>query len=382
MNPESKQFKDTLRSIRLSSGERARMREDLMAQMALIPLADRANTDISVRNGVTGRHQFYRKIFTRRSFRKTMPIALLIALLMSGGVSYAAENTVPGDTLYPVKIHVNESVRSTLAVGESAKAKVEVDLAARRLNEASTLEKEHKLDENTKKDLKQRFNKHRVSIDARIKNVEKENKEDADEISKEWRSLLGDEKDALEFIGADDDDDRDEERRHGGEDDDRSGSSTQVNVSANQTIRINKSDDDNINHQEDRRGRDRDDDDEEEGDDNDNRRQRGSGTLLPAIGAPVSTQTGITTGTTIGTNTGTTFTMAQIASHNNEQSCYTTVGGNVYDITSYISVHKGGAAAILGICGKNGSMLFQAQHAGQPKPETALASFKIGTVTQ
>jgi hypothetical protein len=38
--------------------------------------------------------------------------------------------------------------------------------------------------------------------------------------------------------------------------------------------------------------------------------------------------------------------------------------------------------AILSLCGKDGTVAFNAQHGGQGRPETELASFKIGTLVQ
>jgi hypothetical protein len=75
-----------------------------------------------------------------------------------------------------------------------------------------------------------------------------------------------------------------------------------------------------------------------------------------------------------------TFTKAQLALHGSASSCYTTIGGNVYDITTYIPLHPGGAAAIEMICGTDGSQLFEGQHGGDPKPERTLASRKIGVM--
>lgn len=76
----------------------------------------------------------------------------------------------------------------------------------------------------------------------------------------------------------------------------------------------------------------------------------------------------------------TTFTMAQVASHNSAASCYTTVGGVVYDVTSYVSKHPGGQSAIKSICGVDGTAAFSGQHGGQGKPSSVLAQFKIGVV--
>lgn len=76
------------------------------------------------------------------------------------------------------------------------------------------------------------------------------------------------------------------------------------------------------------------------------------------------------------------YTLAQISTHSNSLSCWTTVNGSVYDVTSFISQHKGGDINILSICGKDGSSAFGAQHGGQNKPENTLASFKIGVLAK
>jgi cytochrome b involved in lipid metabolism len=91
--------------------------------------------------------------------------------------------------------------------------------------------------------------------------------------------------------------------------------------------------------------------------------QTGSGTV----------QTGAQTSTGIHT-----FTMADVAKHATKASCYSAVNGSVYDLTSWISAHPGGAAAIISLCGTDGTAAFMAQHGGQARPEQELASLKIG----
>ncbi len=92
------------------------------------------------------------------------------------------------------------------------------------------------------------------------------------------------------------------------------------------------------------------------------------------------TKTTTTSNTTTTTSTKKTFTLAEVAQHSTKTSCYTTIGGKVYDITSYIPRHPGGESKIMKICGKDGTSLFEDQHGGQPKPETILKSFEIGTL--
>ena len=38
------------------------------------------------------------------------PLILIIILIIGGGASFAAEQAVPGNLLYPVKISINEKV--------------------------------------------------------------------------------------------------------------------------------------------------------------------------------------------------------------------------------------------------------------------------------
>lgn len=76
------------------------------------------------------------------------------------------------------------------------------------------------------------------------------------------------------------------------------------------------------------------------------------------------------------------FTLADIATHNNTASCYTTVRGVVYDLTNFISKHPGGATNILKICGKDGTSAFERKHGGRPGPEEELKGHEIGVLVQ
>ena len=92
-----------------------------------------------------------------------------------------------------------------------------------------------------------------------------------------------------------------------------------------------------------------------------------TGTTTPAVTVPA-------------VSSGTSYSMAQVAAANSKTKCWTTIGGNVYDLTSWIAQHPGGQGAILGICGKDGTAVFDAQHGGQSRPEQELKSFLIGTL--
>ncbi len=82
------------------------------------------------------------------------------------------------------------------------------------------------------------------------------------------------------------------------------------------------------------------------------------------------------------TDSGKVYKLADISSHNNQSSCWTTINGEVYDITAYIPKHPGGAAQIMKVCGKDGTAAFMGQHGNNQKPQTTLEKFKIGTLAK
>ena len=68
----------------------------------------------------------------------------------------------------------------------------------------------------------------------------------------------------------------------------------------------------------------------------------------------------------------------EVAIHNNASDCWSIIDGNVYNLTSWISQHPGGQAAIKSLCGIDGSIDFHAQHRTQAKPARELRAFLIG----
>lgn len=101
------------------------------------------------------------------------------------------------------------------------------------------------------------------------------------------------------------------------------------------------------------------------------------------------TGTGTTTvSTTVNTATGTetpiikSFTSAEIATHKDQASCYTSINNSVYDLTLWVNIHPGGKARILSICGIDGTERFMNKHHGAEKQMSILARYKIGALTQ
>jgi len=52
------------------------------------------------------------------------------------------------------------------------------------------------------------------------------------------------------------------------------------------------------------------------------------------------------------------LTASEVAKHNTESDCSMIVNGKVYDVTTYLPVHPGGASRIIQYCGKDGTQAF------------------------
>jgi len=74
------------------------------------------------------------------------------------------------------------------------------------------------------------------------------------------------------------------------------------------------------------------------------------------------------------------FTLYEISKHNSEHSCYLVINNNVYDVSSYINRHPGGAKTIISHCGKEATGIFAKTHSN--KAWDLLKKYKIGTISK
>ena len=82
------------------------------------------------------------------------------------------------------------------------------------------------------------------------------------------------------------------------------------------------------------------------------------------------------------TQTPGTYTSAQVTTHATKSDCWSIVGGNVYDLTSWASRHPGGSSSIVGMCGIDATARFEGKHGGSSSAKAALALLKIGTLAK
>lgn len=72
------------------------------------------------------------------------------------------------------------------------------------------------------------------------------------------------------------------------------------------------------------------------------------------------------------------LTLAAVAANNSNASCWVVIDNLVYDLTPWISKHPGGAGAIRGLCGGDGTEQFAGKHGGQATPASALKDYLLG----
>lgn len=166
-----------LKSLSLKDEEKSSIKSNLLVFM-----------DEFVRKEEAARPSFRSQLLTLVNLR-FMPLVLSLMLFVSGGVAFAAEGTMPGDILYPVK-SLNEKARIALAFSEESKAEFESRFAVRRLEEAERLIAEGSLDAEQKTALEANFEKHADSVNKHVKKIKERDLEVAATISSDFESAL------------------------------------------------------------------------------------------------------------------------------------------------------------------------------------------------
>lgn len=185
---EVRKLKKSAHRIKLNTDEKSSLEKNILAFMNANPIQseriENKRRHISHAHGQT----FLFSFLNRKYMFATL--AVVIVLVLSGGVSYAAEGSVPGNVLYPIK-QVNEEVRSALAISDEDQAKWDAERAERRLEEASTLALSGKLDPKTEVSISTQLQAHLKQTESKIQKLETEGKlQDAAELNARVKTAL------------------------------------------------------------------------------------------------------------------------------------------------------------------------------------------------
>ncbi|MDQ3076638.1 MAG: DUF5667 domain-containing protein [bacterium] len=114
-----------------------------------------------------------------------------VAVLLASSVAYAAEGSLPGDILYPVKVSFNEKIQGVFAFTTKSKASHEITLVNRRLVEAESLQDESRLSADMKASVLDGFNRHMKAVGTHVETMsEKESFADVQETTQSLEASL------------------------------------------------------------------------------------------------------------------------------------------------------------------------------------------------
>lgn len=144
-----------LRSQRLSVEEKSVMRKALQTSM---------NQVKTVVSQPERRTIGFFSFFLGRSFAVSA-LSLILIVGSSFGVARAAERALPGETLYPVKIKVNEPFMASFKYSDTARREWEHERVERRMAEAEALAEEGRLGEDEKNEIEQQLSERRKTLE-------------------------------------------------------------------------------------------------------------------------------------------------------------------------------------------------------------------------
>lgn len=99
-------------------------------------------------------------------------IAIIIVLIVGGGVSVAANNSLPGDALHGIKVGVNERMRLGMSVSAQSQANTRAEIAEERLMEAERLAVDDRMNARARTQVETNFTEHADRIRALIADLE------------------------------------------------------------------------------------------------------------------------------------------------------------------------------------------------------------------
>ncbi len=131
-----------------------------------------------------------------RTYKYAYCGALALALIIIGGqVSYAAESALPGDILYPVKIYVNEPIKSAVAMSPKAKKAVEQKKVIERLGEVEELVKQGKFNNENRSQIEKEVEKSVSNLKKANKNSRDDNKDFEQRVNVQLEKIKEDKRD-------------------------------------------------------------------------------------------------------------------------------------------------------------------------------------------
>ncbi len=136
MDKQIKQLINKLKKITITEREMIFIRSNLSSFIFSSPMASTPSPYLFKSHFLT--------------LRKSLIAACLIVIFGGGALAFAAEKSLPGDILHPIKININEKIISALQFSPEAKIAWHKKIVDRRLAEIQALSLTGKLDKTKK----------------------------------------------------------------------------------------------------------------------------------------------------------------------------------------------------------------------------------------
>ena len=184
----SEQFHTKSKSIKLSSAEKAQLQERLTSYMEYHPLPAHLKATKRSSSKTATTHESFTTLSIPFGwlFKSSAAVAAFVLLV----VPFMAERSVPGDSLYAVKVQFNEEVRSSLTFDSVQKVEWETQRVNRRIAEARLLESEGRLTEEVEAEVAQAVRTHTQNAQREIASLRETDAEEATIASIAFDSML------------------------------------------------------------------------------------------------------------------------------------------------------------------------------------------------
>lgn len=187
----SQQFNTAANRVTMTKAESRDVRERLVSYMEYHPLPQGQQAPQTS----TAESSFLLVHFNTARNRVFAGMSMLVALII---IPFAAEQSVPGDVLYPVKVQFNEEIRSTLALTPYQKVEWETARVERRLAEARLLATEGKLTEAVEAEVAAAVKEHSEAAQASLAVLRETDRDEAAIAELSFASSLEVESEVLE----------------------------------------------------------------------------------------------------------------------------------------------------------------------------------------
>lgn len=170
-----KNFRNAKKAINISQEKKAMLWEKIETKV-----------DFYKNNVIISENESLNKWEAKKSLnlfnKKKNMIATIIALLtltFAGGTTLAAETSLPWDVLYPVKIYINENIKSALAIWSENEAQLQLNLIEDKLHEKEELKAKWKLDIKAENEIEDQIQEHKDTYEKERIKLKKNNKTEA-----------------------------------------------------------------------------------------------------------------------------------------------------------------------------------------------------------